>query len=83
MSFNHYHKCAQIYRENPGCKIVKINRPTKTKRFDGGYNYYEYYYRIVDNDGKKIKYGKFQQLEKLEAYLQQKLIVSEEINVEI
>ncbi len=83
MSFNHYAKCAKIYLDNPGCKIVKINRPTKTQRFDGSYNYYDYYYRLVDKQGNKIKYGKFQQLDKLSQYLKLELKVDEELEFDL
>ncbi len=65
MAFNHYAKVANIYLQNPTCYIKVINQPTKTTRFDGGYNYYSHYYRLVDQDGHDIKYGKFQQLDKL------------------
>ncbi len=39
MAFNHYAKIAKIYLNTPNCRIIKINKPTKTKRFDGSYNF--------------------------------------------
>ncbi len=68
--FNHYHKLKRIIIENPEYQILKINKPTKTKRFNGEFNYYDYYYRLITADGKYIKYGKFQQLDKLASILQ-------------
>ncbi len=70
MAFNHYVKLAKIFQANPGCKIKRIEQETRTKRFDGSYNYYDHYYRLVDKDGNNIKYGKFQQLDRLAAQLQ-------------
>ncbi len=68
--FNHYHKLKRLIAQYPKYQILKINKPTKTKRFDGEYNYYDYYYRLVNADGTNIKYGKFQQLDKLASVLQ-------------
>ncbi len=65
MAFNHYAKLAKIFESNPGCKIKKVNEPTKTKRFDGTYNTYQYYYRLIDKNNEEIKYGKFQQIDRL------------------
>ncbi len=68
--FNHYHKLKMLISQYPEYQILKINKPTKTKRFNGEFNYYDYYYRLVTPDGKHIKYGKFQQLDKLASVLQ-------------
>ncbi len=68
--FNHYYKLKRIISEHPEYQILKINKPTKTKRFNGEFNYYNYYYRLITPDGNHIKYGKFQQLDKLASILQ-------------
>ncbi len=67
--YNHYSKLKQLTELYPDYKILKIDEPTKTKRWDGEYNYYDHYYRLVDNSGQYIKYGKFQQLDTLASVL--------------
>lgn len=68
--YNHYSKLKKLTLAYPDYKILKVNQPTKTKRFNGEYNYYDHYYRLVTNDGEHIKYGKFQQLDKLASILE-------------
>lgn len=63
--FNHYAKLKRIIEAYPDFKIIQIDEPTTTKRFDGQLNYYDHYYRLVTVDGSYIKYGKFQKLDKL------------------
>lgn len=67
--YNHYSKLTRLIEQHPDYRIIRINEPTKTKRFNGEYNYYDHYYRLVDGQGNYIKYGKFQQLDKLAEYL--------------
>ncbi len=67
--YNHYSKLKRLTTAYPDYRIIRIDSPTKTKRFNGEYNYYDYYYRLVTNDGEHIKYGKFQQLDKLASTL--------------
>lgn len=67
--YNHYSKLTRIINSYPDYKIIRINEPTTTKRFNGEYNYYDHYYRLIDVDGQHLKYGKFQQLDKLADYL--------------
>ncbi len=63
--FNHYARLKTLIEANPDYQILLINKPTKTKGFNGEYNYYDHYYRLITQDGRIIKYGKFQQLDKL------------------
>lgn len=66
MSFNHYAKLKRILASQPeGWHIKRINEPTTTKNFRGEKIHYEYYYRIYDAAGQPVKYGKFQQIERL------------------
>lgn len=67
--YNHYSKLKRLIEANPSYRIKRINKPTTTKRFNGEYNYYTHYYRLIDANGDYIKYGKFQQLDKLASIL--------------
>ncbi len=65
MAFNHYAKLKRIIADYWDERyIVKINKPTKTKWFDWKTKSYDCYYRLYF-DELPIKYGKFQQLDKL------------------
>lgn len=63
--YNHYVKIKRLTETYPDYQILLINKPTTTKRFNGELNYYNHYYRLVDSKWNHIKYGKFQQLDKL------------------
>lgn len=67
--YNHYAKLKTLIETYPDYRIIKIDQPTTTKRFNGEYNFYDHYYRLVDSHGQHIKYGKFQQLDKLASVL--------------
>lgn len=70
MPFNHYAKLREILKkEKPGWYIKKINAPTSTKNFKGETVTYPHYFRIYTKDGTPIKYGKFQQLDRLASIL--------------
>jgi hypothetical protein len=70
MSFNHYAKLARIIEEQqPGWYIQKIDEPTTSKRFNGETRHHSHYYRLFTASGEIIKYGKFQQLDRLAAAL--------------
>ena len=70
MTFNHYAKLARIIAElDEGWYIKRIDEPTVTRRFDGTTNRYDHYYRISDQSGQLVRYGKFQQLDKLASVL--------------
>ncbi len=86
MAFNYYAKLKRVINELDEYQIVKIDKPAKTKKFNGEYNYYEHYYKICNNK-QYIKYGKFYQLDKLAntlkvdiLELEQKIITEKEFN---
>ncbi|HYG83259.1 MAG TPA: hypothetical protein VD907_00075 [Verrucomicrobiae bacterium] len=71
MAFNHYAKVKRILKQqSPGWYIKRIPSPTTTKAFNGEVKTYPYYYRLYDADHQPIKYGKFQQLDRLAKALQ-------------
>jgi len=63
MSFNHYAKIKRILADYPNWYILKIDQPTRAKRFNGETVIYEHYYRVFSAEGEPIKFCKFQQLE--------------------
>lgn len=64
--FNHYAKLARILADQPpGWYIRRIDEPTRTQNFKGETVEYDYYYRLYAHDGAQIRYGKFQQIERL------------------
>lgn len=70
MAFNHYAKLKRLLVDQPeGWYIRRINEPTSAKTFRGDTVSYPHYYRLYAYDDTPIKYGKFQQLERLAAAL--------------
>jgi len=66
MAFNHYAKLKRILAvEPPGWFIRRINEPTMAKGFSGEVRMFDHYYRLYSAEGAPIKYGKFQQIERL------------------
>lgn len=66
MAFNHYAKLKRILEGQPsGWYIKRINQPTKAQNFKGEVRTFDHYYRLYSVDGLPIKYGKFQQLDRL------------------
>ncbi len=66
MAFNHYAKLKRILAAEPaGWYIRRIEEPTTATNFRGETVHFDYYYRLYSADGTAIKYGKFQQLERL------------------
>ena len=66
MAFNHYAKLKRIIAAEPeGWYIRLINEPTVATNFRGETVYFDHYYRLYGAPGTPIKYGKFQQLERL------------------
>lgn len=66
MAFNHYAKIKRILDEQPnGWFIRRINEPTTAKNFKGEVVEFDHYYRIYDIDNNRIKYCKFQQIDRL------------------
>lgn len=64
--FNHYAKLKRILDAEPsGWYIVRIDEKTTTTTFSGEKRHYDHYYRLYRADGAQIKYGKFQQLDRL------------------
>ncbi len=63
--FNHYARLKQIIKANPDYRILLINEPTVTQNFSGQKVHYDHYYRLVKPNGTYIKYGKFQQMDRL------------------
>ena len=70
MAFNHYAKLKAILDQQPkGWYIVRINEPTTSKSFNGETKHFDHYYRLYDASDQPIKYGKFQQLDRLSSIL--------------
>lgn len=70
MAFNHYAKLKRIIDDQPtGWYIVRINKPTQAKTFSGEVRTFSYYYRLYSAENIPIKYGKFQQIDRLAAIL--------------
>ena len=70
MAFNHYAKLKRILTEQPkGWYIVRINEPTVSKNFKGETVHFPHYYRLYTAAGEAIKFGKFQQIERLASAL--------------
>ncbi|QQS21909.1 hypothetical protein IPM09_05375 [Candidatus Saccharibacteria bacterium] len=68
--FNHYAKLARMLADQPpGWYIRRIDEPTQAQNFKGETVEYDYYYRLYSHDDRSIKYGKFQQLERLAGVL--------------
>ena len=66
MTFNHYAKLKRIIAElEPGWYIVRIDRPTRAQNFRGEVPKFSHYYRLYDVHGQMVKYGKFQQIDRL------------------
>ena len=66
MAFNHYAKLRRILDEQPaGWFIKRIDEPTRASNFKGEIVTFPYYYRLYDHSGLPIKYGKFQQIDRL------------------
>ncbi len=70
MAFNHYAKLKRIIDHEPsGWYIRRINEPTSAQNFRGEIRHFDHYYRLYHADGTPIRYGKFQQLERLAVVL--------------
>ncbi len=70
MAFNHYAKLKRIIANQPlGWYILRINQPTSAKTFSGEIRHFDHFYRLYNNQNQPIKYGKFQQIEKLASIL--------------
>lgn len=66
MAFNHYAKLKRILDAEPtGWVVRRIDEPTTAKNFKGETTYFSHYYRLYDRNDQPIKYGKFQQIERL------------------
>ena len=72
MPFNHYAKIKKILEQQPeGWVIKRINEPTRAKNFKGEVVEFSHYYRLYDHNDMSIKYGKFQQIDRLAKILEQ------------
>jgi hypothetical protein len=66
MAFNHYAKLKRILDDEPvGWYIRRVDEPTTAQTFRGELRHFDHYYRLCHADGTHIKYGKFQQLDRL------------------
>lgn len=66
MPFNHYVKLKRIIEQQPsGWYIRRIDESTTAKMFNGETRTFSHYYRLYNADNEQIKYGKFQQLDRL------------------
>lgn len=65
MAFNHYAKIKRILDSQPaGWYIQRVDKPTSAKNFRGETVEYDHYYRLYSHEGRMIKYGKFQKIDK-------------------
>ena len=70
MTFNHYAKLKRLIElEPPGWYIKQIDEPTTAQSFRGETRHFDHYYRLYNAAGTPIKYGKFQQLDRLASVL--------------
>ena len=70
MPFNHYAKLKRILDMEPaGWYIRRIYEPTTALNFKGEKRHFGHYYRLYHADGAPIRYGKFQQLDRLASAL--------------
>lgn len=70
MAFNHYAKLKRLLETEPaGWYIKRIDQPTTAQTFSGERRRFEHYYRLYTHDDQPIKYGKFQQIDRLAAVL--------------
>ena len=58
-----------IDNEPPGWYIVRIPQPTTATNFRGEITHFDHYYRLYSVESRPIRYGKFQQLDRLAAAL--------------
>ncbi len=66
MAFNHYAKIKRILNKEPeGWVIKRIDEPTIATNFKGEKVSFTHYYRIYNKNNERIKYCKFQQIERL------------------
>lgn len=64
--FNHYAKLKRILdAEHAGWYIRRIDEPTTATNFRGEKIHFDHYYRLYAANDNPIKYGKFQQLDRL------------------
>jgi hypothetical protein len=64
--FNHYAKLKRILDAEPDdWYIRRIDEPTTATNFKGERIRFGHYYRLFSASGTQIKFGKFQQLERL------------------
>jgi len=64
--FNHYAKLKRILADEPqGWYIRRIDEPTIATNFKNEKVYFDHYYRLYSADDIQIKYGKFQQIDRL------------------
>ena len=70
MAFNHYAKLKRILdQQQPGWYIRRIDEPTSAKTFQGETREFDHYYRLYDAHDEPIKFGKFQQIDRLASAL--------------
>ncbi len=66
MTFNHYAKLKRIIDDEAGgWYIRRIDEPTSAKNFKGEVRHFDHYYRLYHADNTPIRFGKFQQLDRL------------------
>ncbi len=66
MSFNHYARLKRLLATEPdGWYILRIDEPTTATNFKGEVRHFDHYYRLIDVSNQPIRYGKFQQIERL------------------
>jgi hypothetical protein len=64
--FNHYARLKRILDTEPaGWYIVRIDEPTQATNFRGETTYFDHYYRLYHADGGAVRFGKFQQIDRL------------------
>ena len=66
MAFNHYARLKAIIETEPkGWYIKRINSSTTATNFKGEKRHFDHYYRLYTVHGEVIKFGKFQQIDRL------------------
>lgn len=70
MAFNHYTKLKRILESEPaGWYIRRVEEPTSARTFRGEVRHFDHYYRLYHANGTPIKFGKFQQIDRLSSAL--------------
>lgn len=71
MTFNHYAKIKRILDAEENWYVVRIDKPTSSKKFNGEEIFFDHYYRVFSaTTNAPIPYCKFQQIERFARIMQ-------------